>query len=65
MDRWEVLRLAETAVWGKPTPEVIERLDTAIREAAVVTGRTVSETADLLRAEAWAGDHYRGETYDR
>lgn len=64
MPRNDVVDLATRAVYGGGSDDAYQTLDVAIREAALKTGRTVQETADLLRLEAFAGDHYRGQRYD-
>lgn len=72
LTRREVVKLAERAAYGGATlpdgsldDELLTTLDTEIRRAAESTGRTIQDTADLLRMEAWVGDHYRGERFDR
>lgn len=52
-------------MFGKPTPAELLMLDVEIVHASAQTGRSVPDTADLLRAEALAGPWYRGDNYDR
>jgi hypothetical protein len=63
MNRDEVVKLATRASYGV-SDEELETLDQEVRAAAARTGRSVGQTADLLRKEAFAGDWYRGETFD-
>lgn len=64
MKRAEILELAERAVFGDADYLTLTTLDDEIRKASLRTGRDIQTTADLLRREAFAGDHYRGDLFD-
>lgn len=63
-NREMIMEVAERAVSGGASNEDLLFLDTIVRETSNRTGRTVQQTADFLRLEAFIGPHYRGELFD-